>query len=207
MKELDTEKGGIDNEIRDFVNTWRVLNEDCKHLEELEELKRIELRKERAALALCQLNCLQRLKEIYPITVLGDYDVICGLGCPHDLVNLDDEQLSAALGYICHLTILLAKYLMVNLRYQLSFHASRSLVYDSLSAADGTVLIYPLFRKEVDRRKFEIGMQFLQANIQQLLWVRGVPPTNGSMLADLKRLYDLEIDRLSAFVQEQDDDV
>jgi len=161
-------------------------------LAEKEKRQRRELTNARAVLCFCQRNCLLGLKEVYPIE---DSRMIRGL--PLDLSG-DDEQLSASLGYVCHLTLMLSKYLLVSLRYQLKFHASRSLVCDAVLSADGGVLIYPLFRRDVERRRFEQALQLLEADVQQLMWSRGfVYRPWMPLLSHLHTLVDVEADKLT----------
>jgi len=79
-----------------------------------------------------------------------------------DLSAFDDEHVSAALGYICHLTIMLSKFFQVPLRYQLRYNASRSSISDNVVWNDSRTSL-PLYRKEVERRRFELAVAFLTA--------------------------------------------
>ncbi|KAJ1458949.1 hypothetical protein M885DRAFT_479610 [Pelagophyceae sp. CCMP2097] len=145
---------------------------------------------EAAALRRSSTKLFAELRDIYPIEAgaRGEW-AIRGLALPLDLAAADDESVAAALGSAAHLTILAAKYLQVSLRYQLVFSASRSLVLDALAGAAGTT--YPLFRKDVERRRFDAGVRLLQADVEQLLSAAGraYAPTGG-ILGNLRKLYD-----------------
>lgn len=73
-----------------------------------------------------QLKLLSELQAVYPIErlVSGDY-AIRGLDLPNDLSSRDDDHVGAALGYVVHLLILMAKYLEISLRYPLVYQSSR----------------------------------------------------------------------------------
>jgi len=75
---------------------------------------------------------LNHLQITYPIKNLyGDSTcTVLSLELPIDLSTLDDEHVSSALGYICHIAIMLSKYLHVPLRYELVYNGSRSLVIE-----------------------------------------------------------------------------
>lgn len=54
-----------------------------------------------------------RLKHVYPITLSDSYYSICRVRLSRDVYAHDDEHVSSALGYVCHTTLLLSKYLQV----------------------------------------------------------------------------------------------
>jgi len=103
-----------------FAKLSQVHQEKCGNNENLLHIKAI-LNKHKQ-------NVLKRLKTIYPITLSSNSECIRGLELPSDFSSLDDEHVSSALGYVCHVTLLLSKYLQVPLRYELIYSASRSLV-------------------------------------------------------------------------------
>ncbi len=75
----------------------------------------------------------------------------------------DEEQTSTGLGFVCHLTFLLAKYLAVPLRFSLHFAASRSVVRDDGGAE------FALYRaRGVDRERFDRALLLLRFDIEQV---------------------------------------
>lgn len=135
-------------------------------------------------------NVLHRLKIIYPITLSSNSECIRGLELPCDLSSLDDEHVSSVLGYVCHLTLMLSKYLKVPLRYELIYSASRSLVRDSI-ASSGCGFTFPLFRRETERRRFDKAVGFLEADIEQLSFAKGLHHFRRvSLLHNLKAILD-----------------
>lgn len=109
---------------------------------------------------------------------------------PSDLSSLDDEHVSSVLGYVCHLTLMLSKYLKVPLRYELIYSASRSLVRDSI-ASSGCGFTFPLFRRETERRRFDKAVGFLEADIEQLSFAKGLHYFRRvSLLHNLKAILD-----------------
>ena len=66
-----------------------------------------------------QMKLLGELQGIYPIERLENQEyAIRGLELPTDIANTsrDDEHISSALGYVCHLVFMLSKYLQVSER-------------------------------------------------------------------------------------------
>lgn len=66
-----------------------------------------------------QIKLLSELQSIYPIQRLENQEyAIRGLELPSDLnsTTRDDEYISSALGYVCHLVFMLSKYLQVGSR-------------------------------------------------------------------------------------------
>eukprot|EP00904_Undaria_pinnatifida_P005670 jgi/Undpi1/2232/HiC_scaffold_12.g05618.m1 len=134
-----------------------------------------------------------RVMAIYPIKYhekLREY-TIRGLELPADLYSVDDERISSALGYTAHLVCMLAKYLQVPLRYQLIYNASRSAVRDNVTGAG---VAYPLFRRGVEKERFDRGVYLLGRNVEQMLTSRGVPAKRGGgqLLRNLERLMVVE---------------
>jgi hypothetical protein len=102
----------------------------------------------------------------------------------------DDEIMYTALGYIAHLAFMLSKYLQVNLRYRIIPFSSKSFLKDEIKDPNGE---YPLYKKEVERDRYEKAIIFLRKNVEQLLFSRELDPTEGApILARLKALVDAE---------------
>ena len=179
--------------------------------------QRRELRRLRRQLEARQLKLLHELLPIYPIAVAshgagvkprmakgggggtpehgktndGDFEVR-GLRLPlNELEECEDEQLSTALGYVSHLVFMISKYLRVPLRYAIFHNASRSCLHDcsASSGAASTTVEYPLYKKGVEREKFQNALYLLKKDIEQLMYARGTSPAKGShLLANLKAL-------------------
>lgn len=129
-----------------------------------------------------QIKLLGELQLVYPIVLLesGDYS-IHGAELPSDChstaVQRDDEQIATALGYTVHLLLLVSKYFDIALRYQLIFCASRSLIADTNPPTPTTPaapVLMPLFKRGVERERFDCAVAWLKKDIQQILLTRGV---------------------------------
>jgi Vacuolar sorting 38 and autophagy-related subunit 14 len=165
-----------------------------------EQLEHDEFRKE----AQC-IKLVRELGAIYPISVVDGREesgkngigsgggesrryLIRGLEIPIDLynnsTNVVEEEISAALGFCCHLVVMLSKYLGVPLRYRIFCNSSRSAI------RQGTI-IYPLFTaRVVEREQLERGMLLLYANVDCILQTRGIEYNPKShILARLQRIY------------------
>lgn len=116
---------------------------------------------------------LNRLKLMYPIISSHTRCSISSLNIPYDTTLFDNEHVSTALGYVSHTTLMLSKYLQVPLRYELVCSSSRSLVRDGLASCSYG-FTFPLFRRETERRRFNRALEFLAADIKQLLWSQGL---------------------------------
>lgn len=99
--------------------------------------------------------------------------------------------MASALGYTVHLIMLAAKYLEVSLRFQLLFMGSRSLIRDpALVGLDNT---FPLFKKSIEKDRFERAIMWLRANVEQLLSTRGlVYDPAKPLLHNLRAIFDCE---------------
>lgn len=141
----------------------------------------------RVRLHLLQLRCdsrrrtlLQNLASIYPIspprTALKSaqthHPLMCftirGLRLPNNFNNIltsfDEEQVSTALGYVCHLLLIISKYLEVPLRYRMIYRASRSVICDDVTASSQ----FPLYFRNMEERRFELGVILLGKNIEHV---------------------------------------
>lgn len=140
-----------------------------------------------------QLKLLSDLQTIYPIEKNdgGEY-AIRGLELPADMQSKDDEVISAALGYVVHLIVLASKYLEVPLRYQLLYMGSRSFIRDPVLGNSGGT--YPLFKRNVEKDRFDRGVQWLKRDVEQLLLTRGVHYDAGrDILHNLHQLFYCEM--------------
>uniref|UniRef100_A0A7S1XLF7 Uncharacterized protein n=1 Tax=Phaeomonas parva TaxID=124430 RepID=A0A7S1XLF7_9STRA len=144
-----------------------------------------------------QTRLLAELQSIYPLQLLPNREwAIRGLELPREMLSKDDEHVSSALGYTAHLVLMLSKYLGVPLRYQILFYSSRSAIRDEVrDGANASNNTYYLFRRGVERERFESAVLMLQKNCDQLLAARGVPyAPELSMLANLQNLFVHEMD-------------
>jgi len=160
--------------------------------------ERDELLRQRFLVEARQVKLLSELQSIYPIQEEGDGFAIRGLDLPYNYEAKDDEVVSSALGYVTHLMLMLSKYLQIPLRYQLVYSASRSAVRDRVAPGretpSPTSNIYPLYRRGVDNARFVTAIEFLQANVRQVLTVRGVHyDEKAHMLKNLNELFKSEI--------------
>lgn len=170
------------------------------HLSAALDIIRDELAGSKFMLEARQLKLMSELQSIYPIEQLdvnSEY-AIRGIELPKDLSQRDDEVIAAGLGYVVHLLILLAKYLEVPLRYQLIYQASRSMIRDPISSGglpsstsiSGGGLVLPLYRRNVDRDRFERALIWLQRDVEQLLASRGLGfDTKKDILGNLQQLF------------------
>lgn len=142
-------------------------------------------------LAAQQIRLFRELRTIYPVTVQTDQRYrIRGLEIPADVLTstVGDEELSAALGYLCHLVAMMSKYLGVELRHRLLPHGSRSTVEDGAE--------YPLYlARNVERERFEYAVHLLSRNVECLCKERSIRvSTKLHILAKVKRIYESVID-------------
>ena len=148
------------------------------------ELCREEFRKEAQ-----HLKLVRELKRIYPITMDSQKGfLIRGLRFPVDVLAtvVPEDEISAALGFCCHLVFMLAKYLSISLRYRIFCNSSRSAIQ-----SDGTIF-FPLFvARSVEHEHLETAMNLLGENVDCMLLNLGIEVTPKSHpLARLKRVYD-----------------
>lgn len=120
----------------------------------------------------------EHLDYIYPITPVRtglNSSRILGVPLPNsEFTGAEpDQHLSTALGYVAHLSLLIATYLEIPLRYPLRPCGSRSTVSDPVSIAPGP-REHPLFAKGTDKMRFRYGVYLLNKNIEQLLNFQGI---------------------------------
>lgn len=148
-----------------------------------------------------QAMLVRELGTVYPIEYVGAGEyTIRGIKIANSDLTIagrtEEEQVTTALGYIAHLVFMLSKYLNVNLRYKIIPYSSRSYIKDDINDPHGE---YPLYRKGIERERFERATFFLRKNVEQLLFARGLDPTQGNpLLGRLKALTDAEVSWLEA---------
>ena len=136
-----------------------------------------------------QMKLLRELQMVYPITLDPKKGyLIRDSRLPVDIytTTVPEEEISAALGFCCHLVFMTSKYLTISLRYRLFCNSSRS----AIQMEANTFL--PLFTaRSVEREHLERGMDLLGANVDCILMNLGIDYTPKShILARLKRIFD-----------------
>lgn len=119
------------------------------------------------------LQLIGELEKIFPITKRlqrnskSEYEwMICGFTLPHSTFEgHDEEQTATALGLVCHVVSMLAKYLDIPLRYSLVPKCSRSVI-NNVQSTKGQ---YPLYSRGVDSSRFQYAVFLLNKNVEQLL--------------------------------------
>jgi Vacuolar sorting 38 and autophagy-related subunit 14 len=137
---------------------------------------------------------------------------------------ISEDDLSAALGYLCHIVFMLSKYLAIPLRYRLICNSSRSAVQDedchsdaaggslpfsSLPASTGSsssssgatsgnknALLFPLFQaRPIEREQVEHGVMLLERNVECLCKTRGIRfDPHSHVLAKVNRIFECIVD-------------
>eukprot|EP00474_Spongospora_subterranea_P004170 CRZ04628.1 hypothetical protein [Spongospora subterranea] len=87
--------------------------------------------------------------------------------------SVDDDIISCALGYCCHLVLMIAKYMAIPLRYRIIYRCSRSLISKEISSIQGSA-DYPLYIKGIPRSRFNSGVILLNRLVEQILASRGL---------------------------------
>ncbi|XP_078381064.1 UV radiation resistance-associated gene protein-like [Oculina patagonica] len=151
-----------------------------------------------------QLNIRRRqliseLMTIYPIAELQDSKdfLICGVRLPNcesdEFQAMDEETLSVALGYTCHLVSMIAIFLDLPLRYPMNSRGSRSTVKDfAIEKVAEKDRQFPLYNnKGKERIQFYYGTFLLNKNIAQLRQFNGLgTPNLRNTLPNLKDLLE-----------------
>lgn len=146
-----------------------------------------------------QRKLVKELQQIYPVTGKQTTELrfwIAGAELSVDLFRgqVHEDEISAALGFLAHSVVLLAKYLNVPLRHRIVCNSSRSAIQDS----DGKIL--PLFLSRVaERPQLERGQVLLHRNVDCLAQSRGIrgssnnedqPQQRQHILVKLRDVYD-----------------
>jgi len=92
-----------------------------------------------------------------------------------DFTGCDEEVVSTALGYVCHMLDLVSRWLEVPMPYPLIPFGSRSLIRDEISEKYSQAPRFPLYyTRGVDRTRFEYGVFLLNKDLEQLLNSQGL---------------------------------
>ncbi|XP_050438446.1 UV radiation resistance-associated protein [Adelges cooleyi] len=116
------------------------------------------------------------LNYIYPITEADGNLSICNVHLPNSesFDGYNDIQLSVALGFVSHLTHMIAYFLDIPLRYPIHHEGSRSKIIDHISLdMQDRERLFPLFGRSKSRLEFNYAVYLLNKNIAQLRWYNG----------------------------------
>lgn len=93
------------------------------------------------------------------------------------LISVDDHQVEAALGFVCHVLIVVSKLIDVPLRFDLLFHGSQNWIVDKTHSE---LESYPLFHRngKRDRSRFNYALFLLNRNVAQLRQHFQLPTTD-----------------------------
>jgi len=126
-----------------------------------------------------KLRLVAQLRQVYPIKMASNSKAmtISGLELPNtnlrEFHKAGEECITAALGYVGHLVMMLGKYLETPLFFPVKTAGSRSTIHTSRRQ-------FPLYRKGVsDLHEFEFAVKLLKRNIYQLLLGAGIQPPRG----------------------------
>ncbi|XP_050531128.1 UV radiation resistance-associated protein [Daktulosphaira vitifoliae] len=119
---------------------------------------------------------ISELNYIYPITELNGKLSVCSIHLPNseNFDGCNDIQLSVSLGYVAHLTHMIAYFLDIPLRYPINHEGSRSKIIDHISLdIQDRERWFPLFGRSKSRLEFNYAVYLLNKNIAQLRWHNG----------------------------------
>uniref|UniRef100_A0A2S2QRN7 UV radiation resistance-associated protein n=1 Tax=Sipha flava TaxID=143950 RepID=A0A2S2QRN7_9HEMI len=119
---------------------------------------------------------VSELNYIYPITEVNENISICDVHLPNseNFDGCNDIQLSVALGYVAHLTLMISYFLNIPLRYPINHIGSRSKIIDHISLdMQDRERLFPLFGRTKARLEFDYAVYLLNKNIAQLRWYNG----------------------------------
>ena len=140
-----------------------------------------------------RVKLLKELRTIYPIQCQSEQRFcIRGLEVPSDLHDgtVTEDEISAALGFLCHTLVMISKYLAVSLRYRIVCNSSRSAVQQD------PVTILPLFQaRAVEKEQLDRAVALLHRNAECILKTRGIRyEENSHILSKIDQIYDSFVD-------------
>jgi hypothetical protein len=119
----------------------------------------------------------EELLNIFPIEPTSHplLFTICGLPLPNSSFDdVDEDLVSAALGYVARLVDMLQYYLSIALPYPVSPFGSRSIIQDLISILQDNQRTFPLYMKGTVRFRFDYGVFLLNKNIECLAESQGL---------------------------------
>eukprot|EP00934_Nitzschia_sp_Nitz4_P008944 Nitzschia sp. Nitz4//scaffold14_size191712//77963//83546//NITZ4_001716-RA/size191712-processed-gene-0.12-mRNA-1//1//CDS//3329536906//8934//frame0 len=189
---LAMEQTGLEEDRVALETTLRAAQEMEHHITliraESKNLQ-LELQKDEFSRDAQQMKLLRELQTVYPITSDSQgLFLIRNLRVPADIytTSVPDDEVSASLGYCCHLVFMIAKYLGIALRYRLFCNSSRSAIQ-----FDNNVFLPLFFARSIDREQTERGVALLGANVNCILMSHGIEFTAKSHILARKARLDL----------------
>ena len=141
-----------------------------------------------------RIKILRDLRHIYPISIAQGEErySIRDLRIPADMHagGVTEDELSAALGFLCHLISLMSKYMGVQLRYRVFCNSSRSAIQD-----DGGAIL-PLFQaRAVERDQLDYSFLLLHRNVECILATQEIEyHSQEHVLVKVKQIFDTIVD-------------
>ncbi|EGG16123.1 hypothetical protein DFA_09795 [Cavenderia fasciculata] len=152
-----------------YLQSYQMLEE----MNQMLEMEKLLLNNIRSSLEKKKWYLLSQIRSIYPIQQGNKVLNINGLPLPNsDFNGFDEENISTALGYVCHILHLASRYLDIPLRYPMTPMASRSFIKDEISHHSSSK--FPLYSKGVEKRIFDYAVFLLNKNLEQLLSSQGL---------------------------------
>jgi hypothetical protein len=177
-----------------MIQTAKDAEAQIARLEEIFTLEQERCRQSEFYMEARRVKALRDLRKIYPISISKSEEryAIRDLRIPSDVHSgaIPEEELSAAIGFLCHLVLLASKYLAVQLRYRVFFNSSRSAIQE-----DGS-MVFPLFQaRMVERDQLDYAMLLIQRNVDCILKSCTIEyHEQEHVLVNLKRLFDIIVD-------------
>ncbi|KAH7104170.1 hypothetical protein BKA62DRAFT_821451 [Auriculariales sp. MPI-PUGE-AT-0066] len=92
-------------------------------------------------------------------------------------IEVNEDAVAAALGYVAQVLLLMSRYLGRRLMYPVTCVGSRSLIRDGISDISGPRM-FPLYPRGVDERRFLYAVYLLNKNIELLMMDRDLHATD-----------------------------
>lgn len=119
----------------------------------------------------------EELSAIFPIEST-DHPLlftICGIPLPNtSYEDMDEDTISAALGYVARVVDMLQYYLGVPLPYPIEPYGSRSIIHDPISILSDNQREFPLYMRGTVRFRFDYGVFLLNKDIERLAEAQGL---------------------------------